>query len=66
MENAMDHQETIDMLANAGFTPSEIDLLQRLQQDYGENRHHHMSATYQRLDFMRWLVETGKLSEHSA
>jgi len=62
----MDHQETYDMLSQVGFTASEIDRLEKLQQEYAENKHNHMSETYRRLEFVRWLVTTGKLTEQIA
>ena len=66
MENTMDHQETYDLLYQAGFTASEIDRLEKLRQEYAENKHDHMSETYRRLEFVRWLVTTGKLTEQIA
>jgi uncharacterized protein YnzC (UPF0291/DUF896 family) len=66
MENIMDHQETYDMLYQAGFTASEIDHLEKLRREYAENKHNHMSETYRRLEFVRWLVTTGKLTEQIA
>lgn len=59
----MNHQETYDMLYKAGFTASEIDRLERLRRDYVKNKRSHMSETYRRLEFVRWLVTTGKLTE---
>jgi hypothetical protein len=66
MENTMDHQETYDMLQQAGFTASEINRLERLQREYAENKQNHMSETYRRLEFVRWLVKAGKLTEQIA
>ena len=66
MENIMDHQETYDILYQAGFTASEIDRLEKLRQAYAENKHDHISETYRRLEFVRWLVTTGKLTEQIA
>lgn len=62
----MDHQETSDMLYQTEFTASEIERLERLRQDYAENKYSHMSETYRRLEFVRWLVSTGKLTEQTA
>ena len=62
----MDHQETYDMLNQAGFTASEIDRLEELRREYTENKHDHVSETYRRLEFVRWLVTTGKLTEQIA
>jgi hypothetical protein len=62
----MDHQETYDMLNQAGFTASEIDRLEELRREYAENKYDHVSETYRRLEFVRWLVTTGKLTEQIA
>jgi len=62
----MDQKETYEMLYKAGFTASEIERFQRLQRDYAENKYSHKSATYRRLEFVRWLVTTGKLTEQIA
>ncbi len=62
----MDHQETYDMLYQAGFTTSEIECLEKLRRAYDENKQDHMSETYRRLEFVRWLVTTGKLTEQMA
>jgi hypothetical protein len=65
-EYSMDHQETYDMLYEAGFTASEIDRLEKLRRAYAENKQNHMSESYRRLEFVRWLVTTGKLTEQIA
>jgi uncharacterized protein YnzC (UPF0291/DUF896 family) len=62
----MDQQETYDMLYEVGFTASEIDRLEKLRRAYTENKQNHMSETYRRLEFVRWLVTTGKLTEQIA
>jgi hypothetical protein len=62
----MDHQETSDMLYQTEFTASEIERLEILKRAYAENKQNHMSETYRRLEFVRWLVKTGKLTEQMA
>jgi len=62
----MDHQETSDMVYQTEFTASEIDRLEELRREYAENKHDHVSETYRRLEFVRWLVTTGKLTEQIA
>ena len=62
----MDHQETYDKLYQAGFTASEIDCLEKIRRAYAENKLNYMSETYRRLEFVRWLVTTGKLTEQIA
>jgi hypothetical protein len=66
MEHNMNHQETYDILYQAGFTASEIERLEKLRRAYAENKPNHMSETYRRLEFVRWLVTTGKLTEQIA
>jgi hypothetical protein len=66
MEHSMDHQETDEMLYQAEFTASEIDRLEKLRRVYAENKQNHMSENYRRLEFVRWLVTTGKLTEQIA
>lgn len=62
----MEHQETGEMLYQAEFTASEIDRLEKLRRVYAENKQNHMSENYRRLEFVRWLVTTGKLTEQIA
>jgi hypothetical protein len=62
----MDQQENHDILYQAGFTASEIDRLEKLRQAYAENKYDHISEIYRRLEFVRWLVTTGKLTEQIA
>jgi uncharacterized protein YnzC (UPF0291/DUF896 family) len=62
----MYHQETYEMLYQAGFTASEIDRLEKLRRAYAENKRNHMSENNRRLEFVRWLVTTGKLTEQIA
>jgi uncharacterized protein YnzC (UPF0291/DUF896 family) len=66
MEHSVDHQVTYEMLYQAGFTASEIDRLEKLRRAYAENKRNHMSENYRRLEFVRWLVTTGKLTEQIA
>jgi hypothetical protein len=65
-ELKMNHQEASDKLYQIGFSASEIERLERLRRAYAQSRHTHMSETYRRLEFVRWLVITGKLTEQIA
>lgn len=65
-EDSMDHQEAYDMLCKVGFTASEIDRLQRLQRDYAEKKSGQLPADRRRLEFVRWLVTTGRLTDQIA
>lgn len=65
-EDSMDHKEAYDMLCKVGFTASEIDRLQRLQRDYAEKKSGLLPADRRRLEFVRWLVTTGRLTDQVA
>jgi hypothetical protein len=62
----MDHQEAYDMLYKVGFTASEIERLNALRRDYAEKKSSHVPPDQRRLEFIRWLVTTGKLTEQIA
>ena len=62
----MDQQEAYEMLCNSGFTTSEIEQLERLRKDYAENKGDQLPADQRRLEFARWLVTTGRLTEQIA
>jgi len=62
----MDYKEAYELLEGAGFTPPEIDELYRFHRDYGDYTIKEMYQTrkeQRRLEFARWLVLNGKLSE---
>ena len=66
-EDSMEHKEANEMLSNVGFTASEIERLQRLRSEYAEKKMSHMSPEdHRRLEFVRWLVTTGKLTDQIA
>ena len=66
-EDSMEHKEADEMLSNVGFTASEIERLQRLRSEYAEKKMSHMSPEdHRRLEFVRWLVTTGKLTDQIA
>jgi hypothetical protein len=61
----MNYKEELEHLCRAGFTREEIGRLSRFRQMYSrykqEEDQPHMNLS--RLQFIRWLVEHGKLSE---
>ncbi len=61
--NQMNYKEALETLRRAGFTASEIDRLGRLRRDYAENEMDQARANLRRLEFVRWLVVTGKLTD---
>ena len=60
------YKEDVEALRQAGFTEHEIERLTQLRRDRTELELSRTSAEYQRLAFVRWLVATGKLSDHIA
>ena len=64
----MEHRtEAQNTLRQTGFTEWEIDQLERLRQRYATPRDGLDDfATYCRLQFIRWLVTTGRLTEQIA
>jgi hypothetical protein len=62
----MDHKEAYDMLYKVGFTASEIERLERLRREYADKKSGQLSADERRLEFIRWLVTTGRLTDQIA
>jgi hypothetical protein len=65
-EDTMESNEAREMLCNVEFTDSEIEQLSRLRRDYIEKERLRTRAELRRLEFVRWLVSTGKLTEEAA
>ena len=61
--NQTDQQEACARLRQAGFTESEIDQLSRLRRNYAEQENAQGLADHRRLEFTRWLVTTGRLTD---
>ena len=57
------YKEALERLRQDGFTALEIEQLCRLRRDYPERELDHVSADLRRLEFVRWLVATGKLTD---
>lgn len=62
-EDGMQYRADSDKLRLAGLTELEIHRLERLQQQYAAEQDKLNDATYRRLQFVRWLVTTGKLTD---
>jgi hypothetical protein len=56
-------KEDREILRTASFTEAEIVQLKRLRQTYVEHAGHLTRAEERRLQFVRWLVTTGRLTE---
>ena len=64
--NQMNYKEALETLRKAGFTAPEIDRLCRLRRAYTESEMDQAPADLRRLEFVRWLVVTGKLTDQIA
>ena len=65
----MNHKEAYEILQEVGFTPSQIDELYRFHRNYADytlKEMYQTRAEQRRLEFARWLVRKGKLSEYAA
>jgi hypothetical protein len=62
--NQMDYKDALDMLRRAGFTAKEIDRLRKLRRDRVGNTVDRAPADQRRLEFIRWLVTTGRLTDY--
>ncbi len=62
----MERKEDREILRKGGFVESEVLHLSRLRIDYNEKERRLAQADSRRLEFIRWLVSTGKLSEQIA
>ena len=59
----MGHKDDREMLRKAGITEAEIDRLSKLRRNLAEEGKYQELIDYRRLQFVRWLVSTGKLTE---
>ena len=62
----MDRHEDRELLRKSGFAEHEVIQLSKLRKDYAEQERKQAQATHRRLEFVRWLVSNGKISEQTA
>ena len=62
----MDRKEDREMLRKVGFAEVEMNRLARLRKDYNEQERLRAIADHRRLEFVRWLVTIGKLTDQIA
>ena len=62
----MDRKEDREMLRKVGFAEIEMNRLARLRKDYKERERLQAIAEHRRLEFVRWLVIIGKLTDQIA
>lgn len=62
-EDDMGYKEDREILRKAGFTEVEMSRLSKLRRNIAEEGRYMELVDYRRLQFARWLVATGKLTE---
>jgi hypothetical protein len=62
----MERKEDREMLRKVGFAEVEMNRLSRLRRDYNEKEMLLAAAEHRRLEFVRWLVTVGKLTDQIA
>ncbi len=63
MYHYMDHKEAVEMLRKAGFNHMEIDRIIKFRKRFKHDEKDQPLSDHRRLEFMRWLFRTGKLSD---
>lgn len=61
--NQMNYKKALEMLCRAGFSASEIDRLCRFRRKFAESEMDRAPVDRRRLEFVRWLVATGRLTD---
>lgn len=62
----MDRKEDREILRKGGFAESEMKQLSQLRKMHNERERLRQLAEIRRMEFVRWLVDTGKISEQIA
>jgi hypothetical protein len=62
----MERKEDREMLRKVGFAEVEMNRLARLRRDYTESERLRVMAEHRRLEFVRWLVSIGKITDQIA
>jgi len=62
----MDRKEDRDILRKGGFAENEVNRLSKLRRDHAERERRLAAIERRRLEFIRWLVNTGKLTDQIA
>ena len=65
MYHYMDYKEAIEMLRRAGLTHAEVDRIIRFRKQFVANEMDQAPDDYRRLEFIRWLFQTGKLTDYA-
>jgi len=62
----MERKEDREMLRKVGFAEIEVTRLSRLRREHNERERLEATAEHRRLEFIRWLVTVGKLTDQIA
>ncbi|TMC18661.1 MAG: hypothetical protein E6J34_16630 [Chloroflexi bacterium] len=62
----MDRKEDREILRKVGFAENEMNQLSKLRLYHTEKENQAAAAAHRRLEFIRWLVSTGKLTDQIA
>lgn len=62
----MERYEDREFLRKGGFAENEVVQLSKLRKDYTEKEKNLAQIAKRRLEFIRWLVSTGRLSDQTA
>jgi hypothetical protein len=62
----MDRKEDREILRKGGFAENEVTSLSQLRRDHSERERRQAQVDNRRLEFIRWLVSTGKLTDQIA
>jgi hypothetical protein len=66
MEEYTNYKQELESLRSAGFSTRDITRLYQLRRSYVTNEWDRAPADQSRLRFVRWLVETGRLTDQLA
>jgi hypothetical protein len=62
----MDRKDDRELLRKTGFAEDQVNRLSRLRRHHVEKEMKQAAAAHRRLEFIRWLVTTGKLTDQIA
>ncbi len=62
----MDRKEDREILRKGGFAENEVTSLTQLRRNHAEHEKLLAQADHRRLEFIRWLVDAGKLTDQIA
>ncbi len=63
MYHYLDHKEAVEMLRKAGFKHGEIDRIKKFRQKFRLSEMDQNRMDHRRLEFMRWLFKSGKITD---